>query len=174
MPRRAFRRCTVPGCGLPYYSTGFCESHYRKKRRLEGPRCSIPGCNRRVSARGLCRGHRKDPTRTIRAATAGRGGSRVLAKPRPALTGRRGCHAGAWLAWGTIRDRLQQWPVRVEAIPAPVATASIRLWSDGPDCPDLGGSSRLLDRGCGQRVHRVPLVEREISRPRRSQCACIS
>jgi hypothetical protein len=57
--KREHTRCTVADCGLPHFSTGLCESHYRKKRRLEGPRCSIPGCNRKAwtRERGLCEGH---------------------------------------------------------------------------------------------------------------------
>ena len=59
-------RCTVAGCGRRHYAKGFCSSHYRKKRRLEGPRCSVPGCDRKAYARGRCEGHDKTPIRIIR------------------------------------------------------------------------------------------------------------
>lgn len=59
--------CTVPGCGRPHKSLGYCNTHYQRHKRgkpidtpLRGPgrpRCSVMGCESEVHARGLCLAH---------------------------------------------------------------------------------------------------------------------
>lgn len=59
--------CTVPGCGRPHKSLGYCNTHYQRHKRgkpIEGalrgpgrPQCSVSGCEAEAHARGLCLAH---------------------------------------------------------------------------------------------------------------------
>lgn len=64
------RTCTVPECGKPHRSKGYCEAHYSRWRmhgdplaggplrmRRLGLVCEVPGCGYAVRSRGLCRVH---------------------------------------------------------------------------------------------------------------------
>ena len=66
------RRCEVVGCEREYHSRGFCNLHYRRKRRdgtlrnrpPNDPVCSVAGCEREYRAGGLCNMHSQRIERT--------------------------------------------------------------------------------------------------------------
>ena len=61
------KTCSVDGCDKPYYSKGYCRSHYSRQRRESGieqqllanrsRRCSVEGCNNPHCAKGYCNMH---------------------------------------------------------------------------------------------------------------------
>ena len=60
------RLCSIPGCGKPAKTRGWCFTHYARWYRHGDPLggrtlrlCSIPGCGRKHSSRGWCLVHWK-------------------------------------------------------------------------------------------------------------------
>jgi hypothetical protein len=68
--KKLHENCTVPGCGLPHKSRGFCATHYAQARRNISPvgpiksrdstppeRCTEESCSEPTKAKGLCKMH---------------------------------------------------------------------------------------------------------------------
>lgn len=63
------RTCTAPDCNRPYYSRGYCVTHYRRLKRGTpiappirivnkfGRPCIIPGCPYGAEVKGYCKPH---------------------------------------------------------------------------------------------------------------------
>lgn len=68
--KKLHEHCTVPGCGLPHKSRGYCATHYAQARRNINPvgpiktrdmsppeHCTEEGCSEPTKAKGLCVTH---------------------------------------------------------------------------------------------------------------------
>jgi hypothetical protein len=51
--------CSVPGCGMPHSSKGFCVTHYTKWRRTRSnaKKCSVSDCTLPAISKGFCHRH---------------------------------------------------------------------------------------------------------------------
>lgn len=67
--RRSSGECSIPGCGKPSRSRGWCSMHYTRWKRHGSPddrfpaTCTVGGCERPFYAKGMCAMHykREDP-----------------------------------------------------------------------------------------------------------------
>lgn len=70
MPQRQHEACTVPGCGRPHKTRGYCNAHHQRflrgvdvnvelRQRDTTPKehCSEDGCREPVKAKSLCKMH---------------------------------------------------------------------------------------------------------------------
>lgn len=64
------RICSIPDCGKPHHSHGYCAAHYSRfvrlgdalaggisRRKNNGQMCSVQGCKHPSRTRGMCAGH---------------------------------------------------------------------------------------------------------------------